>query len=144
MVRARRMLCIGVLVAGLGGAGARGQEWTRFRGPDGTGIGRADGIGASISEKDYTWKDPEDVEEEFEAILESTRESRPDARIDGIMIQPMERRGLEVIVGGVVVVLTAVDPVQATGNSVTESTNDKAINTMIFFIFSSLLVFFLY
>ncbi len=44
---------------------------------------------------------PEDVELEFNAILKSTRESRPDARIDGIMIQPMERRGLEVIIGGV-------------------------------------------
>ena len=44
---------------------------------------------------------PEDVEIEFNSILENTRGSRPDARIDGIMIQPMERRGLEVIVGGV-------------------------------------------
>ena len=44
---------------------------------------------------------PEDVEIEFNAIMESTRESRADARIDGIMIQPMVRRGLEVIIGGV-------------------------------------------
>lgn len=44
---------------------------------------------------------PEDVEIEFNAILKSTKEARPDARIDGIMVQPMERRGLEVIIGGV-------------------------------------------
>jgi acyl-CoA synthetase (NDP forming) len=44
---------------------------------------------------------PEDVEIEYETILKNTKLARPDARIDGIMIQPMEQRGLEVIVGGV-------------------------------------------
>ena len=37
-------------------AAAGAQEWTRFRGPDGTGIGRADGIPARIDESSYTWK----------------------------------------------------------------------------------------
>ena len=48
--------CLGVLAAGLAGGRAGGQEWTRFRGPDGKGIGTADGIGASIAEADYAWK----------------------------------------------------------------------------------------
>ena len=45
-----------VLLVGfcVGAVGA--QEWTRFRGPDGTGIGRADGIPAKIDESSYTWK----------------------------------------------------------------------------------------
>ena len=35
---------------------ARGQEWTRFRGPNGTGISNAQGIPAAWTEKDYHWK----------------------------------------------------------------------------------------
>jgi outer membrane protein assembly factor BamB len=35
---------------------ASAQEWTRFRGPDGKGIGRADGIPAKIDESSYAWK----------------------------------------------------------------------------------------
>lgn len=31
------------------------QEWTRFRGPDGTGIGRMTGLKAQLSESDYAW-----------------------------------------------------------------------------------------
>ena len=41
------------------------------------------------------------VEEAFKAIVESVHKKAPDARIEGITVQPMERRGLEVIVGGV-------------------------------------------
>jgi len=52
----RRLAWCCALVAGMGDGSARGQEWTRFRGPDGTGIGRADGIPAAIAEPDYTWK----------------------------------------------------------------------------------------
>ena len=55
-MRLRRLVWCCVLVAGMGATPARGQEWTRFRGPDGTGIGRADGIPAAIAESDYTWK----------------------------------------------------------------------------------------
>ncbi|MBL7219276.1 MAG: PQQ-like beta-propeller repeat protein [Phycisphaerae bacterium] len=45
-----------MLLVGLCAAAADGQEWTRFRGPDGTGIGQADGIPAKIDESSYTWK----------------------------------------------------------------------------------------
>ncbi|MBN1442776.1 MAG: PQQ-like beta-propeller repeat protein [Planctomycetes bacterium] len=37
-------------------AGARAQEWTRFRGPGGAGIGEARGLPASWSEEDYIWR----------------------------------------------------------------------------------------
>jgi len=45
-----------MLLVGLSCAAADAQEWTRFRGPDGTGIGRADGIPAKIDESSYAWK----------------------------------------------------------------------------------------
>lgn len=35
---------------------ASGQEWTRFRGPNGTGIGKGDAIPAKWTEADYNWK----------------------------------------------------------------------------------------
>ena len=35
---------------------ARGQEWTRFRGPDGTGIGKGKSIPVSFAKTDYLWK----------------------------------------------------------------------------------------
>lgn len=35
---------------------AVGQEWTRFRGPDGTGNGHGPSIPVSITEADYLWK----------------------------------------------------------------------------------------
>ena len=35
---------------------AGAQEWTRFRGPDGKGIGRADAVPAKIDESSYAWK----------------------------------------------------------------------------------------
>jgi outer membrane protein assembly factor BamB len=34
---------------------ASAQEWTRFRGPNGTGIGRMTGLRAQLSESDYAW-----------------------------------------------------------------------------------------
>lgn len=34
----------------------RGQEWTRFRGPNGTGIGHAKGLPAALSEANVDWK----------------------------------------------------------------------------------------
>ncbi|MDP6542639.1 MAG: PQQ-binding-like beta-propeller repeat protein [Phycisphaerae bacterium] len=45
-----------MLLVSLCAAAADGQEWTRFRGPDGTGIGQADGIPAKIDESSYAWK----------------------------------------------------------------------------------------
>jgi outer membrane protein assembly factor BamB len=35
---------------------ATAQEWTRFRGPNGSGLGKAPGLPARFSEKDYNWK----------------------------------------------------------------------------------------
>ncbi len=35
---------------------ADGQEWARFRGPDGTGIGKGESIPVSFTEADYLWK----------------------------------------------------------------------------------------
>jgi outer membrane protein assembly factor BamB len=32
------------------------QEWTRFRGPNGTGISKATGLPVSFTEKDFNWK----------------------------------------------------------------------------------------
>ena len=46
--------CLTVLVVQYGTAG--GQEWTRFRGPDGTGIGKGESIPVSFTEADYLWK----------------------------------------------------------------------------------------
>lgn len=40
------------------------------------------------------------VREAYQAILDSARAHSPDARIDGILVQPMIRRDLELIVGG--------------------------------------------
>jgi len=38
------------------GALAAAQEWTRFRGPNGTGASQAKGIPVTWTEKDYNWK----------------------------------------------------------------------------------------
>ena len=56
MVRFGRLAWCCVLAACMVSTCARGQEWTRFRGPDGAGTGRAEGIGAAITPSDYTWK----------------------------------------------------------------------------------------
>ncbi len=32
------------------------QEWTRFRGPNGTGIGKAEGLPATFTEQDFAWR----------------------------------------------------------------------------------------
>ena len=56
MIRFKQTLCCALLLVGLGAATAGGQEWTRFRGPDGTGIGQAGGIPAKITAAAYAWK----------------------------------------------------------------------------------------
>src|ERR1700736_3753678 len=35
---------------------ASAQEWTRFRGPNGSGLGAAPNLPESFSEKDFNWK----------------------------------------------------------------------------------------
>ena len=37
-------------------AGGSGQEWTRFRGPNGSGIGRGSAIPTTWTERDFNWK----------------------------------------------------------------------------------------
>jgi outer membrane protein assembly factor BamB len=37
---------------------ARAQEWTRFRGPNGTGVSEAKGVPFSWTEKDFRWRVP--------------------------------------------------------------------------------------
>ncbi len=57
MMRMRTMWCgawLIVLVVLCGSAA--GQEWTRFRGPDGSGIGKGESIPVSFTEADYVWK----------------------------------------------------------------------------------------
>lgn len=39
-------------------AGAQAQEWTRFRGPNGTGISHATGVPVQWSERDFRWRVP--------------------------------------------------------------------------------------
>lgn len=52
----RRTLWIPVLVLLLSGAYADDGEWTRFRGPNGTGISSATTVPVTWSEEDYNWK----------------------------------------------------------------------------------------
>ena len=40
----------------LSAAWAEAQEWTRFRGPNGTGLGQATGLPAKWTDQDYNWK----------------------------------------------------------------------------------------
>lgn len=44
------------LVAFAAAGSADGQEWTRFRGPNGTGIGQAKALPAEWTDEDYLWK----------------------------------------------------------------------------------------
>lgn len=41
-----------------GGAAATAQEWTRFRGPDGSGISQAKGLPDNFTAKDFAWSLP--------------------------------------------------------------------------------------
>ncbi|MDB6153536.1 MAG: hypothetical protein JWL90_1989 [Chthoniobacteraceae bacterium] len=52
-----RRLTFGITLAALTlGPLANAQEWTRFRGPNGSGLGKAPNLPAEFSEKDYNWK----------------------------------------------------------------------------------------
>lgn len=54
------MRSFGCLVTVVGllwtGAGVRAEEWTRFRGPQGTGVSPLKGVPATWTESDYEWK----------------------------------------------------------------------------------------
>ena len=45
-----------VVLAVLSGSVSQGQEWTRFRGPNGQGISRAQTIPVKWTQQDYNWK----------------------------------------------------------------------------------------
>lgn len=49
-------LLLMLAAAGLCRAAPGGREWTRFRGPDGTGIAAAGAIPVSFTEADYNWR----------------------------------------------------------------------------------------
>lgn len=51
-MRLRSLLVLVTLICFSAG---EAQEWTRFRGPDGTGIGRMTGLKSQLSEADYAW-----------------------------------------------------------------------------------------
>jgi outer membrane protein assembly factor BamB len=54
MNRSLTLLVLGFL--SIATASARGQEWTRFRGPNGSGLADATSLPVQWTEKDYTWK----------------------------------------------------------------------------------------
>jgi outer membrane protein assembly factor BamB len=47
---------LGLLIAGVMASNAAGQEWTRFRGPNGTGISTSKGIPVTWTEQDFRWR----------------------------------------------------------------------------------------
>jgi outer membrane protein assembly factor BamB len=49
-------ICLCLAMSSLISMAADGQEWTRFRGPNGTGLSRAKSLPASWSEADYNWR----------------------------------------------------------------------------------------
>ena len=55
--RSRNVLFLALLAAtALTAAPVQAQEWTRFRGPNGSGMGKAPGLPAQFAEKDFNWK----------------------------------------------------------------------------------------
>ncbi|MBL9209050.1 MAG: PQQ-binding-like beta-propeller repeat protein [Opitutaceae bacterium] len=52
-----RLISLVVLAASLGPA-TKAQEWTRFRGPNGTGISESKGVPVTWSEQDFVWRVP--------------------------------------------------------------------------------------
>jgi len=51
-----RLLVVGAMCAGVVPPTAFGQEWAQFRGPNGAGHAKGDGIPVQWAEKDYNWK----------------------------------------------------------------------------------------
>ena len=54
----RAAFAFAVLVAACAGLPLAAQEWTRFRGPNGTGISAATGIPVTWTEQDFRWRVP--------------------------------------------------------------------------------------
>jgi outer membrane protein assembly factor BamB len=56
ITRKQFLRCIFLVLAVLPAMVSKGQEWTRFRGPNGQGISDAETIPVKWTEKDYNWK----------------------------------------------------------------------------------------
>ncbi len=56
-MKMKQIILVG-LVSVLVASSSQAQEWTRFRGPNGTGISDAKTIPIQFTEKDYNWKVP--------------------------------------------------------------------------------------
>src|SRR5262245_624507 len=54
MMNFLRMACL--LLLALAGADAAAHEWTRFRGPNGTGVSDSKQIPVTWTEKDFKWR----------------------------------------------------------------------------------------
>jgi len=52
----RRVSNFFILIQILLGADSQAQEWTRFRGPNGSGVSKATGIPVTWTERDYNWQ----------------------------------------------------------------------------------------
>jgi outer membrane protein assembly factor BamB len=55
-MKAEAGLLLSAIAFCFGGAEAKDDEWTRFRGPNGTGHGQAKGLPVQWTDKDYAWK----------------------------------------------------------------------------------------
>ena len=55
-MRTVSVICLLILVQVLACADSRAQEWTRFRGPNGSGISPATGFPVTWTDSDYNWK----------------------------------------------------------------------------------------
>src|SRR5262245_29326144 len=54
MMNVRILLVLAAWALAIGDAGA--QEWTRFRGPNGTGVSESKGVPVTWTEKDFKWR----------------------------------------------------------------------------------------
>ncbi len=55
-MRITSRICPALMIMFLASSATRAQEWTRFRGPNGSGINSSTKIPATWTEKDYRWK----------------------------------------------------------------------------------------
>lgn len=58
-----------IVLAGLIGPAASAQEWTRFRGPNGTGMSNARGIPVKWTEQDFVWRVPIDGDSHSQPVI---------------------------------------------------------------------------
>lgn len=58
-----------VLLSALAAGSATAQEWTRFRGPNGTGISAAKGVPVTWTEQDFRWRVPISGESHSQPVI---------------------------------------------------------------------------